>query len=337
MNRAARSIESKPYGTYFDYLYNNETALGELWDSFMFCNPTAEKSAVHAIVLRKIRDPKTPIRFVSSIINNSHQYNTPLAKSLWEYDLLLVDWDNVSSGKALDVCRRHQDKLSWSKVCQNPSLIDLVRENIDCEARINWSNMSCNYAAIDILAKNLGRVDAEKLSENYAAYKILENHAQQILSTNLNKDYIEITLSISSNKSFEFFSKKDNVLHFCQELERIDWGWLKARPLLTRKLFGTLTSPKAAETVSALKQLCECPDAVFVFEMFPQYIDWDSMAINPRAVHLLKPRRSTLDFKRLALNPRLLEIYDDVALPPAADPAIFVKNPSATSILFPLN
>ena len=72
---------------------------------------------------------------------------------------------------------RNQYKIDWSSLSINQNAIDILKENID---KIDWHMLSENVNAIDILHDNLDKVNWYELSRNKSAIDILRNNQDKI-------------------------------------------------------------------------------------------------------------------------------------------------------------
>jgi hypothetical protein len=72
--------------------------------------------------------------------------------------------------------RENKDKIDWSKLSFNPNAIELLRENID---KIDWRELSANHNAIELLKENQDKINWYMFSSNPSIftydYKKLRN------------------------------------------------------------------------------------------------------------------------------------------------------------------
>ena len=59
--------------------------------------------------------------------------------------------------------------INWSALSKNPNAIDLLEQNQD---KIDWCNLSENRSAIHLLKNNQDKIDWYKLSKNYSIFKL---------------------------------------------------------------------------------------------------------------------------------------------------------------------
>ena len=64
--------------------------------------------------------------------------------------------------------------LDYYNLSCNPAAIDILEKNID---KINWTNLSSNPAAIGILEKNIDKINWSNLSDNPNIFKIKYNYS----------------------------------------------------------------------------------------------------------------------------------------------------------------
>ncbi len=69
------------------------------------------------------------------------------------------------------------NKLDWDILSENPSAIDLLKDNLN---KINWDWLSGNPSAIDLLTAYPDRIDWDYLSENPAAINLLKANPDKI-------------------------------------------------------------------------------------------------------------------------------------------------------------
>jgi len=116
----------------------------------------------------------TPENSIKKILND--YFINDLSNIIIDYinEYVLLDWVEKT-------------KLNFPRLCSNPNAIDIIEKNLD---KINWWWLSENPNAIHILEKNLDKIVWTKLSQNPNAIHILEKNIDKIdwyfLSKNLN-------------------------------------------------------------------------------------------------------------------------------------------------------
>tara|TARA_Y100000389_G_C17466086_1_gene525678 strand:+ start:3278 stop:3592 length:315 start_codon:yes stop_codon:yes gene_type:complete len=62
-----------------------------------------------------------------------------------------------------------EEYINWSALSKNPNAIDILENNLD---KIDWCNLSENRSAIHLLKNNQDKIDWYKLSKNYSIFKL---------------------------------------------------------------------------------------------------------------------------------------------------------------------
>jgi hypothetical protein len=119
------------------------------------------------------------------ILNDSKYYN----KIAW----YLIPYNR--NARTLIENNLHKMDYSWNGICSQPHLIDIIVKNMD---KINWDSLSENYNAIHILEKNIDKINWYNLSGNHNAIPILEKNIDKININNLcnNKHGFKLLLHI---------------------------------------------------------------------------------------------------------------------------------------------
>lgn len=68
--------------------------------------------------------------------------------------------------------------INWSRLSRNPDAIELLEQNLD---KIDWRELSKNTAAMHLLEKNPDKIDWTNLSSNPAAINFLRKNEQKIM------------------------------------------------------------------------------------------------------------------------------------------------------------
>ena len=115
---------------------------------------------------------------VKKILNNSILSQNLIELILIEYwnflpkQMNLLNWININD-------------LDWSSLSQNINATQLLQQNQD---KIDWDNLSFNENAIHLLEQNINRVNWGNLSENINAIPILKNNKDKINWKNISKN-----------------------------------------------------------------------------------------------------------------------------------------------------
>ena len=120
----------------------------------------------------------------------------------------------------------NKNNLNFSNLSLNPNAIDLLEKNQD---NLNWFNLSENPNAIDLLEQNLDKINWSMLSLNPNAIRLLEQNQDKInwelLSTNPN--IFEIDYDFLRNRLKNSFSEElmMNLFHPSNFDKWTDWGF----------------------------------------------------------------------------------------------------------------
>ena len=116
-----------------------------------------------------------------------------------EYKLLSykerIDWESLSGNpETVELLEENRDKIVWQNLSNNsnPKAIQLLKERVEYEKRlkrryrlklsnkINWTLLSSNPNAIEILAANKKKINWSSLSRNPNAMNLLEANQEKI-------------------------------------------------------------------------------------------------------------------------------------------------------------
>lgn len=79
---------------------------------------------------------------------------------------------------------KHKDKINWGDLCSNTNAIHLIEEFLhndplgllqshhNTEDSVSWWMMSRNPNAVNLLAKNIGKVEWDQLTFNPSIFEI---------------------------------------------------------------------------------------------------------------------------------------------------------------------
>lgn len=134
---------------------------------------------------------------IMELVKERIEYEKGLSNE--DYNLLentdVLDWEYLSANpSAIDILKANPKKIVWSLLSENtnPLAIDLLRERAVLENnmskkdyknlvdKINWSSLSSNPNAIDLLIKYPRKIVWENLSANPAAIYILKENINEI-------------------------------------------------------------------------------------------------------------------------------------------------------------
>ena len=136
-----------------------------------------------------------------------------------------VIWSQLSDNKnAVRLLEENKDKIDWSTIIYNEEAIDLIEENLDkilvdeelelydvcdnkntvriMEANIEklteseWKSLSSNPKAINLLKKNMDKINWESMSRNPAGYELIKEKLNlEIINKRTHVDVLQIRLS----------------------------------------------------------------------------------------------------------------------------------------------
>jgi hypothetical protein len=191
-------------------------------------------------------------------------------RSLFSTTYVLKDW--ISSDWRLIY------KINWTTLSRNPNAIDMLKEN---PKKIDWVWLSANPNAIELLKTKSENIYWPHLSMNPSAIELLKAKRGKIdwnyLSKNPNPEAIEML--------------KKNP-------KKIDWEYLSENT--SSKVIELIGEKIKLENNLNKDQLDDLPDS--------KKISWKVLSANPIAIELLKRNRSKIDWKELSANPNAIEL-----------------------------
>jgi len=104
---------------------------------------------------------------------------------------------------------KNPDKINWSGLSENPSAIQLLKKNPD---KIIWWNLSANPSAMDLLETNPDKIIWKTLSRNPS------ERAMQLLEKNQRKIYWKYLFENPSIFKYDYKKMKENCMLFKKDL-----------------------------------------------------------------------------------------------------------------------
>jgi len=169
-----------------------------------------------------------------------------------------------------------ENKLNWTFLSQNLNAIDLLEKQINIDPdEIHWYFLSQNPNAIELLKKNKSRIHWDKLC------------------TNLNLNVIKL---LKKRVEFENTLAEEELYNLDDE-EKINW-----------------------------KSLSKNPNAIDLLKKNYDEIDWNELSKNPNAIDLLKKRieyeknlskveynklKNKINWKSLSKNPNAIDLLKE--------------------------
>ncbi len=175
-----------------------------------------------------------------------------------------------------------KEKLDWSGLSFNPNAIQLLEENPD---KIDWLMLSINENAIHIIEQNLDKIDWSYLSKNKNAIHILKKYKDKI--------------------NWDYLSSNPNAIKMLEEnLDKINW-----------------------------EELSRNPNAIHLLKKYPSKINWFMISMNPNAYDIIIENLNRINLNMLCFNTNsdileiLLNTYTSYI-----DDAVICGNPYAFPI-----
>jgi hypothetical protein len=234
-----------------------------------------------------------------------------------------VDWDSLASNSSLThilikninkivfyddddehymVSTRYPKKYSVrsQSICanRNPLVMEIIKNKIKFFGRNGMQVLSANPSAIEILKKNLGKLEIQGLCRNPNAYDIL------VKDRDLEGTLKYFSYELCQNKNPKIFKL------FADNFERFDtkrvWSRIVYNPLAIDIIEKNLDKlDKWAWTA-----LAQMPEAIGIIEKNMDKINFDYLARNPAAKHIIEKNMDKIDFNFLSYNSAALPILE---------------------------
>ena len=242
--------------------------------------------------------------------------------------------------------------LTWLIDNQHPGTAKIIEENLESFSMEDLHYMLQYPHLMDIITKRLYILNSQYLSKNSDAIHILIQNPDLIdwymLSTNSSSKALEIieqNIINDMNKKKGIETKKQLSIQCDQIYSDCCAFW---------RLLATNTNPKAVElieeyyklnlhfnldsvTIGLWRYLSKNEHAAHLLEKYPQYIDWETILENQKAVHIIEKNLDKIyvdDWPILSGNPAAIHIFEDPEyLKKVYDWSYISKNEKAMSIL----
>jgi len=249
---------------------------------------------------------------------------------------------NKNAVQLLEQNPLHYDKIGWGNLSVNksPRAIRLLEQNLD---KVDWSYLSMNPEAVDMLERHQDKIDWNELSgnPNPKAIQLLENYVKNhperpeysrevwdILSGN--PAAIHILEANPSKIDWHWFSENPKGIRLIEEnLDKVNWFELSMNPEAIRIMeknldkvrWTTAVWNRNPEIIRFLEQHLDKinlenwsdlnfhPDAIPLLEKNPDKIDFSNLSENENALHILEKNRDKIDWNALSMNPNIF-VYD---------------------------
>lgn len=212
----------------------------------------------------------------------------------------------------------------WFSISKNPSLINIIERNLD---KIDWYSLSENSNAIKLLEKNIDKIDWYQIALNPNAIDIIEQNLDKIDWSILSKNENAIDLLKSNPHKIDWqsISQNDNAISLLMENPiNIDWEYLSlnsnALLLIDDKINEEqLLNNEQFQLLDEKNKIDDCylclntnPRIIEILQKYPDKINWEMLSQNPAGINLLEKNKEKINYELLSLNP---EIFTDEPIP----------------------
>ena len=198
-----------------------------------------------------------------------------------------IDWHYLSANpNAIDLLEEkekvNKHLINLSILCENPNALNIIKRNL---LKIDWEKLSSNPNAVDFLEKHYKKIKWPQLSSNPNAIHLLEKNPKKIdydlLS--LNPNAIHLLEKNPTEINWRFLSLNQNAIHLLEKYpDRIHWSYLS-----------------------------ENKNAIDLLKKYPNKIDWSALSGNPSAIDLLKENQDKIDWSVLSGNPNAIDFLKE--------------------------
>lgn len=214
-----------------------------------------------------------------------------------------LDTDALSQNtSAVHIFDQFPELIVWDELSSNPNAIDLLLRNME---KINWEQFSLNTNkhAVDILEKNLDKVEWYNLALNPKAIHIIEKYLEVLKHENF--DFIWRPLS----------SNPEAICILEKNIDKIHWTEL-------------FSNTNAVHLINMIVQLNEDysyerplsnfshvmwanPVAIYFLEQIFDYVNWRFFSKNPNGIHLIEKNLDKVHWDMLSTNPKAIHILQE--------------------------
>ena len=194
-----------------------------------------------------------------------------------------IDWESLSSNpNAIDLLQKYSYKINWSWLSgnTNPRAIEMLKTHSHL---IDWRVLSANPAAIDML-KN--KIEKESKMNERQLEKLKDKIDWDMLSQNPNPEAIKILKANPDNINLDFLSANPAAIDILKaNVDDISWYELSAN-----------TNPEAIELLKTKfykinwELLSANPAGIDLLKTYPGNIKWNYLSQNPNAIKMLKKK-----------------------------------------------
>jgi hypothetical protein len=213
--------------------------------------------------------------------------------------------------------KKQKKRYDWTTLSSNPYAIQLLEKNFE---KINWFFFSSNPNAIHIIEKNLKHVDMEQLARNPNIYLIID---KIIDNTDLDWDLLSQNSGLVGyfdknwNKvkdkiNWTYFSRNINAIKILeQNLDKINWE------TLSENINACNLIEKNWEYCKDKIDWCyisDNPSMTSIIEANIKNVNWVWLSSNPshKAMNIIKNNfdiaKNNIDWNIIASNPAIFEL-----------------------------
>lgn len=214
---------------------------------------------------------------------------------------------NLSSNpNAIDFLMEHPEFIIYPEIYANCGTNLFILQdwnkiiNLPVDYNPNWTHISKNICAIDIIEQNLDKCDFRALSGNKMAMHVLEKYAYLI--------------------NIEYLCDNTNAIHIIKDIIKIghggllNWDRLCGNPNAVNIVLNSLQRTEEGHLVNnrynnRCLTLLSANPAIWetLVKDSLDKINWVIASSNPKAIHQLKLREQLIDWQNLSTNPGIFE------------------------------
>ena len=192
-------------------------------------------------------------------------------------------YTNISSRwNAMHIIDQYFNEINWIILSrsQDPKAIQLLEKNVD---KIDWNFLSSNESAIHILEQNVDKIVWTVLSRNRNAIQLLEQNMDKI--------------------SWWLLSGNENAVHLLtKNMDKIDWSYLSKNKNAIQLLESNMNKIDWFN-------LSKNENAIHLLEQHTDRINWYNLSSNKNAIHLLEQNIDKVDINELYDNTNGLQLF----------------------------
>ncbi|RLN43689.1 hypothetical protein BBJ28_00024383 [Nothophytophthora sp. Chile5] len=264
----------------------------------------------------------------------------PGAVHLLQQHLDKIDWHELSGNpNAISILERNLDNIDWSRLCANPNAADLLEKHALQHAdELDWTRLSSftNARVLRLFENHEDKIHWRLLSRNPAAIPILQQHLSQISLPYLctNPRVVELIDHFVDVLRFEHrsvLSLNPDALPFLeQHLDQVVWEDLSANPNgfdLLEQYPDEINWVRLTEFMhpGAMELLGQAPPDLESSETWRDLF-WGTLSGDPHAIPLLEKNRSHIDWESLSLNPGAVHMLMEKLTDPRVNWTCLLRN-----------